>query len=597
MKTIPHLTEDDIRPLATDRSWTRGEDYYYGNSIENIVWRDGLLTAEVEGSEYEPYIVQVRFDEGKIRSTHCTCPYDWGGDCKHIIAVLLYFCHRRDEIEQRPALVDLLANLNREQLTEILLDLSASHPAVVDEIERSLAFVVPGTADDSISEPPPIDANLLRRQIKAELRTSIKSGYDSWGEEAFYDSDLGVALEPALAQVQAYLDRGEPRAALSILEIAATAWDEGVDSLDDYVRESFEDVADEFTLELGLLWAEALLTADFSSDEQQQWQEKLAKLATTVYGGDSLEIAVTAAEQGWTFPPLVAAMQGNITEKGAWEDEAPDFADFLAEIRLRILAQRGKFQEYLNLAQAEGQFMLYLHMLVKQGQSDKAISEARQYLRVPEHIHALARTLIDNDEIEQGFQLAQHGLTLDDVRGKAALAEWLRDQAKEHDQPDLALDAARRALTENVTLANYQALEEISGDGWETRRAEALEITIQGKSAEHRADIYLYEKMYQQAMAVVDQATWFSNIDKVIEAVKADDPKWAFRQCQQHAEAIMDAGQAQNYRVAAEWLRRGRDILLSAGEKEMWKTYIDQVMDKHQRKYKLMPLLRDLCDR
>ena len=597
MKTIPHLTEADIRPLATDQSWARGEDYYYSNSVENIVWRDGLLTAEVEGSEYEPYIVQVRFDDGKIRSTHCTCPYDWGGDCKHIIAVLLYLCHRRDEIDQRPALADLIAKLGREQLVEILLDLSTSYPAIVDDIERSLPLIVADKSPSSTSEPPPIDTHLLRRQIKAELRTSIKSGYDSWGEEAFYDSDLGAALEPALAQVQAYLDRGESRTALAVLEIATTAWDDGVDSLDDYVRESFEDVADEFTHELGLLWAEALLTADLSSDEQQQWQEKLAKLADTIYGGDALEIAVTAAEQGWTYPPLVAAMQGNITEKGAWEDEAPDFADFLAQIRLRILAQREQFQEYLNLAQAEGQFMLYLHMLVQQGQSDQAISEARQYLGAPQDIHALARTLIDHGEIEKAFELAQHGLTLDEARGKAALAEWLRDQAKDHGQTDLALDAARQALIENVTLANYQALQEISGEVWETLRAEALEITAQGKSADHKADIYLHEKMHGQAIEVVDQATWFSNIDKVIEAVKADYPKWAFQQCQQRADAIMDAGEAQNYRTAAEWLRRGRDILLSAGEKKMWRAYLDQVMEKHQRKYKLMPMLRELHNR
>ncbi len=64
--------------------------------------------------------------------------------------------------------------------------------------------------------------------------------------------------------------------------------------------------------------------------------------------------------------------------------------------------------------------------------------------------------------------------------------------------------------------------------------------------------------MYKQAIAVVDQAAWFSNIDKVIEAVKADYPEWAFRQCRERAEAIMDAGKAKNYDVAAEWLRRGR---------------------------------------
>ena len=78
----------------------------------------------------------------KIRSTHCTCPYDWGGDCKHIIAALLYLCHRRDEIDQRPALAELIAKLDREQLVEILLDLSASYPAIVDDIERSLPLMV-----------------------------------------------------------------------------------------------------------------------------------------------------------------------------------------------------------------------------------------------------------------------------------------------------------------------------------------------------------------------------------------------------------------------------------------------------------------------
>jgi len=202
--------------------------------------------------------------------------------------------------------------------------------------------------------------------------------------------------------------------------------------------------------------------------------------------------------------------------------------------------------------------------------------------------------LTNTNNIKKAFQLAQHGLALDESRGKAGLAEWLRDQANKHQQPDLALKAARRALTENVTLENYQALQQISGDRWNTLREEALEITTQGKSADHKADIYLHEKMYEQAIAVVDQAAWFSNIDKVIESVKVDYPEWAFRQCQKRADAIMDAGQAKNYRVAADWLRRGRDILLSAGENDKWDTCLDLVMDKHQRKYKLMPLLREL---
>ena len=59
----------------------------------------------------------------------------------------------------------------------------------------------------------------------------------------------------------------------------------------------------------------------------------------------------------------------------------------------------------------------------------------------------------------------------------------------------------------------------------------------------------------------------------------------------------MDAGQAKNYRTAAEWLRRGRDILWSVGEIDIWGAYLDRVMDKHQRKYKFMPMLCELSDR
>ncbi|MCS7282247.1 MAG: SWIM zinc finger family protein [Anaerolineae bacterium] len=36
---------------------------------------------------------------GDIVAAECTCPYDWGGDCKHIIATLLCLVHRSQEEE------------------------------------------------------------------------------------------------------------------------------------------------------------------------------------------------------------------------------------------------------------------------------------------------------------------------------------------------------------------------------------------------------------------------------------------------------------------------------------------------------------------
>jgi hypothetical protein len=71
---------------------------------------------------------------------HCSCPYDWGGDCTHIVAVLLRM-QNRAEILIRPALGDLFGDLPREALVELLLDLAARHPELVDELDL-LAWVV-----------------------------------------------------------------------------------------------------------------------------------------------------------------------------------------------------------------------------------------------------------------------------------------------------------------------------------------------------------------------------------------------------------------------------------------------------------------------
>jgi hypothetical protein len=63
----------------------------------------------------------------------CTCPYDWGGDCKHIVATLLAWLH---EPESFRAPVDLHAALHarsKRELVSILADICALYPHLVDE--------------------------------------------------------------------------------------------------------------------------------------------------------------------------------------------------------------------------------------------------------------------------------------------------------------------------------------------------------------------------------------------------------------------------------------------------------------------------------
>ena len=56
----------------------------------------------------------------------------------------------------------------------------------------------------------------------------------------------------------------------------------------------------------------------------------------------------------------------------------------------------------------------------------------------------------------------------------------------------------------------------------------------------------------------------------------------------------MDEGRSQLYHHAIDWLARARDAYRSAGRDDEWLAYRAELRKKHQRKYKLMPMLTRL---
>lgn len=138
-----NLTEAAVRRLANAQSFERGEDYHYRVAVYDVVRRGDTLQAEVEGSQYEPYQVTIELDEAGITSTYCSCPYDWGGICKHIVAVLLTYIRDPDRISERQPLDELLDDLDRETLRDLLLELVSDRPALADWIESRIAALRP----------------------------------------------------------------------------------------------------------------------------------------------------------------------------------------------------------------------------------------------------------------------------------------------------------------------------------------------------------------------------------------------------------------------------------------------------------------------
>ena len=86
---LPCLTEAQIRNLASESSFERGQNYYYDEAILALIRQEMELRAQCEGSNYEPYQVSATLTETGIAETSYACPYNYGGICKHIVALLL----------------------------------------------------------------------------------------------------------------------------------------------------------------------------------------------------------------------------------------------------------------------------------------------------------------------------------------------------------------------------------------------------------------------------------------------------------------------------------------------------------------------------
>jgi uncharacterized Zn finger protein len=113
--------EDHIEPKILDR----GFDYYeqdYVRQVKQIA--TGEFTAKVMGSY--PYNVYLRFDDKTVEMHTCSCPYEYGDVCKHIVAVLYYIADAEmlDEvIEILPTedLQNILNAVSEAQLREFVL--------------------------------------------------------------------------------------------------------------------------------------------------------------------------------------------------------------------------------------------------------------------------------------------------------------------------------------------------------------------------------------------------------------------------------------------------------------------------------------------
>jgi uncharacterized Zn finger protein len=155
--SIPNLSDAALLSHATPQVFARGQEYAASGAVTQIVQRGNRLSAAVEGSEYEPYRVELTTEAGTVVSAACSCPYDFGGWCKHIVAVLLACRAAPEQVEQRPPLDEQLRPLSRDQLHSLLLTLAERRPAIIEPLEHELLRMQTSAEAEQAAPPAPPD--------------------------------------------------------------------------------------------------------------------------------------------------------------------------------------------------------------------------------------------------------------------------------------------------------------------------------------------------------------------------------------------------------------------------------------------------------
>jgi len=95
MAEWPVISDERIQQMLGVTCSSRGKAYDRKGHVLDVTMDDGLLVAEVSGSQNEPYHVHIRFNSKAELVSRCTCPV--GGDCKHVAASLYAWMDKVDE--------------------------------------------------------------------------------------------------------------------------------------------------------------------------------------------------------------------------------------------------------------------------------------------------------------------------------------------------------------------------------------------------------------------------------------------------------------------------------------------------------------------
>ena len=178
---------------------------------------------------------------------------------------------------------------------------------------------------------------------------------------------------------------------------------------------------------------------------------------------------------------------------------------------------------------------------------------------------------------------------------KYHLAAWLAPLEETLEKPEEAMQACLAAFAEMPKLEKYKNIQRLSGERWKDIQPAQMKILIQSRYSEAIVDVYLYEKMWDEAIAVADENAYSYTLrEKVADAVIAHRPNWVIRIAIQEAEKLIEPTRSKYYPHAARWLAKAKKAYAASGREVKWAAYFAQLKTTYARRPSLQKELAEL---
>jgi uncharacterized Zn finger protein len=572
------ISENALKSLSSPESIARGHELYQSDAVFDTFRQGDLLTGKCEGSSAPFYQLRVQLDEGGIQEASCTCPYDWGGYCKHIVSLILTYIHNPDAFIEQKNIKELLGQLDKDALVHLITKMVDKDPDLYSWLQTAIPAA--SAKFQPVQSRSQRKTEVSKPEYKRQIQSILHSLQGYRMSEAYWMmSGMVDQLDHIRDTAYDFLEADDAQGALVILTTLLTEVSGSFEQFDD----SDGELGDFFS-ELALPLVEAILSAELSKTERRSLFTELESVIEELsgYGIEDLDVILSALNLGWS-------------EEVLDEQEDYDYDEtILIEAKLNILERQNRVEEYLKLCLEAGEYRRYIIKQIEVGEFEKAKEVAWETLTQASDALMVARALRDADHLPDALHLAEKGLDLDG--NKHELGAWLGPIEETQGQVDKAIKAYQAAFTSLPSLELFNIIKNLSGVNWENFKSILMQVIRASHYSDVLVDVYLSEEDWDQAISVADKnGEWnYSLIEKVADAVFPYRPDWVIQASRKQAEGLIAKTQSKYYATAARWLAKMKQAYLSSGRKAEWLSYLDGLKSTYSRRPALQAELRML---